>query len=53
MKAKKSVKKAKGTAKRAPKDLAARTSVAGGATLTNIANMKNEALKAIANNLRG
>ena len=62
MKAKKSTRKSKGAAKRAPKDLTARTSVAGGATqreslmtstLTNLANLKHESLKAIANNLRG
>ena len=49
MKPKKSAKKTKRVAKRAPKDLAPRTSVVGG----NLANMKHESLKQIAQNLRG
>jgi hypothetical protein len=54
MKAKKSARKSRGAAKRAPKDLTARTSVVGGTTtLTNIANLKHESLKGIAQNLRG
>ena len=54
MKPRKSAKKATGTAKRAVKDLAARTKVVGGdaSLVTNLANMRHESLKAIAQNLR-
>jgi hypothetical protein len=40
-------------AKRAPKDLTPKTRVAGGATvITNLANMRHEMLKSVAQNLR-
>jgi hypothetical protein len=55
MKPKKSAKKTKGAAKRAARDLTARTSVVGGdkaALVTNLASMKHESLKAVAQNLR-
>ena len=58
MKPRKSAKKTKGTAKRAVKDLAARTKVVGGdaalmtSLVTNLANMRHESLKAVAQNLR-
>jgi len=58
MKPRKSAKKTKGTAKRAAKDLAARTKVVGGdaalttSVVSNLANMRHESLKAVAQNLR-
>ena len=60
MKSKKNAKKTKGAAKRATKDLTPKTSVVGGknqalmtSVLTNVASMKHESLKGIAQNLRG
>jgi hypothetical protein len=52
MKAKK--RSSKAGARRATKDLPAtpKTKVAGGTVVTNIANMKHEMLKAVAQNLR-
>jgi hypothetical protein len=52
MKAKKRTTKIKRAAKRAPKDLTPKMRVSGGSVATNIATMKHEALKTIANNLR-
>ena len=49
----KSAKKTNGLAKRASKDLTPKTRVAGGTTVvTNLANMRHEMLKAVAQNLR-
>jgi len=51
---KKRAKTTRKAAKRAPKDLTPKTSTVGGATvITNLANMRHEILKSVAQNLRG
>ena len=53
MKARKSTTKTRGTAKRAPKDLTPKTSVAGGdAKQTNLVTLQHETRKAVVQNFR-